>query len=126
MKIQNLLNALPVMQKLIGLKLPVRKAHKLFLMAKKAEEQKEFFVQEERKLIEKYEADIREDGRIYFKDSESKAAFLAADAELGQLEVDGFDPIYLTFDDMGNEAFTAADIAALDGVVIFVDAEVQG
>ena len=124
MKIQNLLNALPVMQKLIGLKLPVRKAHKLFLMAKKAEEQKEFFVQEERKLIKKYEADIREDGRIYFKDSESKAAFLAADAELGQLEVDGFDPIYLTFDDMGNETFTAADIAALDGVVIFVDAEV--
>ena len=126
MKIQQLLNALPIMQKLIGLKLPVRKAHKLFLMAKKAEEQIEFFVQEERKLIEKYEADIREDGRIYFKDSESKAAFLAADAELGQLEIDGFDPIYLTFDDMGNETFTAADIAALDGVVIFVDAEIQG
>lgn len=125
MKIQNLINALPIMQKLIGLKLPVRKAHKLFLMAKKAEEQKEFFIQEERKLIEQYEAEIREDGRIYFKDSESKDAFLAADAELGQLEIDGFDPIYLTYDDMGDETFTAADVAALDGVVMFVDAEVQ-
>ena len=125
MKIQQLLNALPIMQKLIGLKLPIRKAHKVFLMAKKAEEQKEFFVQEERKLIEKFEAEIKEDGRIYFKDAESKEAFLAADAELGQLEIDGFDPIYLTFDDMEDETFTATDIAALDGVIIFVDAEIQ-
>jgi hypothetical protein len=125
MKIQQLLNAYPIMQKLITLKLPVKKAHKVFLMARKAEEQKEFFVQEERKLIEKYEADIKEDGRIYFKDSESKDAFLAEDTELGQIEIDDFDPIYLTYDDMGDETFTAADIAALDGVVIFVDAEVQ-
>ena len=126
MKIQQLLNAYPIMQKLITLKLPVKKAHKVFLMVKKAEEQREFFIQEEKKLIEQYEAEVREDGRIYFKDAESKIAFLAADAELSQLEIDGFDPIYLTYDDMGDETFTAADIAALDGVVIFVDAEVQG
>lgn len=125
MKIQQLLNAYPTMQKLITLKLPVKKAHKVFLMVRKTEEQKEFFVQEEKKLIEKYEAEIKKDGMIYFKDSESKEAFLAAEAELGQLEIDGFDPIYLTYDDMGDETFTAADIASLDGVVIFVDAEAQ-
>lgn len=125
MKIQQLLNALPIIQKLIGLKLPVRKAHKLFLMVKKIDEQKEFFIQEERKLIELYNAEVKEDGRIYFKDVESKEKFVAADAELGQLEIDGFDPIYLTYDDMGDETFTAADIAALDGVVIFIDAEPQ-
>ena len=126
MTIQQLLNAYPIMQKLITLKLPIKKAHKVFLMAKKADEQKEFFIQEEKKLIEKYEAEIKEDGMIYFKNAEIKEAFIAADAELGQLEIDGFDPIYLTYDDMGDETFTAADIAALDGVVIFVDAEVQG
>jgi hypothetical protein len=123
MKIQQLLNALPVMQKLIGLKLPIRKAHKVFLMAKKADEQKEFFVQEEKKLIEKFDAEMQEDGIIHFKDAESHASFIAADRELCQLEIDGFDPIYLTYDDMGDETFTATDIAALDGVVIFVDAE---
>ena len=95
-------------------------------MVKKAEEQREFFIQEERKLIERFDAEIKEDGRVYFKDAESQASFIAADAELCQLEIDGFDPIYLTYDDMGDETFTATDIAALDGVVIFVDAEVQG
>jgi hypothetical protein len=126
MKIQQLLNAYPIMQKLTTLKLPIKKAHKVFLMVKKIEEQREFFIQEEKKLIEQHEADLKEDGRIYFKDPESKEAFVVADAELGQLEIDGFDPIYLTFDDMGDETFTAADIAALDGVVMFVDAEIQG
>ena len=117
MKIQQLLNAYPIMQKLITLKLPVKKAHKIFLMVKKAEEQREFFIQEEKKLIEQYEAEIREDGRIYFKDSETKNAFLAADFDLGQIEVDGLECIPLTYDDLGDIDFTAADIAALEGVV---------
>ena len=109
------------MQKLITLKLPVKKAHKVFLMVKKAEEQREFFIQEEKKLIEQYEAEIREDGRIYFKDAESKNAFMAADAELGQIEINGLECITLTYDDMGDVEFTAADIATLDGVVVFID-----
>lgn len=117
MKIQQLLNAYPTMQKLITLKLPVKKAHKVFLMVKKAEEQREFFIQEEKKLIEQYEAEIKEDGRIYFKDAESKDAFLAADADLGQVEIDSLECITLTYDDLGDIDFTAADIAALEGVV---------
>lgn len=123
MKIQQLLNAYPIMQKLITLKLPVKKAHKVFLMVKKAEEQREFFIQEERKLIERFEADIREDGKIYFKDAESKAAFMAADAELGQIEIDGLECITLTYDDMGDAEFAAADIAALEGVVEFAETQ---
>ena len=124
MKIQQLLNAYPIMQKLITLKLPVKKAHKVFLMVKKAEEQREFFIQEEKKLIEQYEAEIREDGRIYFKDAETKNAFLAADADLGQIEIDGLECITLTYEDLGDIDFTAADIAALEGVVEFAETQV--
>ena len=124
MKIQQLLNAYPIMQKLITLKLPVKKAHRVFLMVKKIEEQREFFIQEERKLIEQYEAEVKADGMIYFKDAESKNAFMAADAELGQIEIDGLECITLTYDDMGDVEFTAADIAALEGVVEFAETQV--
>ena len=121
MTIFKLLNALPILQRFTALSLPVKKAYKVYSLAKQINEQREFFINEERKLVEKFEAEVLPDGRIQFKDSLQQAHFAQEYAELKEYEVENFSPITLTFEDLGDAAITAADISLLEGVIEFIE-----
>ena len=121
MKVQEMLNALPVLQKVMELKLPIKKAHAIYKLAKKCGEDREFFAGEERKLIEKYAGEIMEDGNIRFKDAETQIKFSQEHFEMMQTEIEGFDVIELNFNDLGNAEITPVELMALEGVINIVE-----
>jgi DNA integrity scanning protein DisA with diadenylate cyclase activity len=120
MTADKILNALPVVQKLVSLQLPVKKAYKVYSLAKQINEQREFFINEEKKMIEKFSVTI-ESGNLHFKSSEDQALFVAEHNELMQYQVEGLTPIELSFTDLGNLEITPMEMSSLDGVVIFID-----
>lgn len=121
MTVQQMLNSLPILQRMVDLKLPVKKAHKVYLLAKKINEQREFFAQEEKKLIEKFNAEILESGNIKFSSKEDQSGFMAEHADLMQYEMTDLESIELTFDDLGDAEFSPKDLMSLEGVINFVE-----
>ena len=120
MTVQQMLNSLPILQRMMELKLPIKKAHGIYSLAKVINEQREFFINEEKKLIEKFNAEILEGGNIRFKDAESQVGFMTEHNALMQYEVDAA-AIDLSFEDLGNSEFTPVELMQLEGVINFVD-----
>lgn len=121
MTAEKILSALPIVQKLVGLQLPVKKAYKVYSLAKQINEQREFFINEEKKLIEKFNGTIQEDGQIIFENDVCSEDFAKAHFEMMTNEIDGFSPIELTFEDLKGAEFSPFDIGLLDGLVNFID-----
>lgn len=119
MTARQMLNALPMVQKIMELKLPIKKAYKVYNLAKVINEKREFFINEEKKIVDKFEVEILEDGKIRFKDSESKLGFMQGHAELMNYEISDLDPLELSFDDLGEVEFTPMEIMQLEGVINF-------
>jgi small-conductance mechanosensitive channel len=71
-----MIEAIPVIKKLIGIKLPLKSSYAVFRIAKEIEQHKEFFMEEEKKLIEKYKGAINETGRITFENPENIEPFI--------------------------------------------------
>lgn len=120
MTVQQMLNSLPVLQRVIDLKLPLKKAYKVYSLAKVINEQREFFIKEEKKLIEEFNAEILDNGSIKFNDAEDQQTFMQKHIDLMNYEVD-LTAVELSFDDLGDAEFTAKDMMALEGVINFVD-----
>lgn len=120
MKVQQMLNSLPILQRVMELKLPIKKAYKLFSLAKQINEQRDFFIQEEKKLVTKFNAEIVDKGGLRFNSPEDQQAFVKEHGELMQYEVD-LEVVELSFDDLGDVEFTPKDLMALEGVINFVD-----
>ena len=118
MKVMQMLNSIPVLEKLMTLSLPVIKAHKIYSLTKQINEQREFFINEEKKMIEKYDAAALEDGRIQFQEEEKKTEFLKEHNELLNFEVENLKPVILTLDDLANCELSANDIILLEDVII--------
>ena len=121
MNVQQMLNALPVLQKMMDLKLPMKKAYKVYSLAKAIEDKRQFFIDQERKLIESFGAEILENGNIKFKSAEDQISFSKEHFELLNCELEDFAAIELSFDDLGDATFTAKDLMALEGVINFVE-----
>lgn len=121
MTVQQMLNALPVLQKMMDLKLPMKKAYKVYSLAKAIEDKRQFFVDQEKKLIEDCGAEILENGNIKFKSVEDQMKFSKEHLELLNCELEDFVTIELSFDDLGDATFTAKDLMALEGVINFVE-----
>ena len=121
MTIQKLLNALPEVQKLVSLKLPIKKAYQVYILAKLINDKRDFFINEEKKLIEKYQAKIENNGAVSFSNIENQKAFNQEHSELFQYEIDDINVVDLTFDDLKDMEFTPVEIAMLDGVINFTD-----
>jgi len=117
MTVQQMLNSLPVLQRLMDLKLPIKKAHKVYSLAKVINEQREFFIKEEKKLIEKFNAEIMEGGGIRFQNAEEQTGFIQEHDALMNYEVSGLEVVTLNFDDLGDAEFTPAEIMQLEGVI---------
>jgi hypothetical protein len=116
-----LLQAIPALGTLGSLKLPMKKAYGIYNLAKKANEAKDFFIEQEKKLIEDYHAEVNENGQISFKEAEDFKGFNEKYTELKTLEAEGIEPIELSIESLGDQELSAADLASLEGVVNFVD-----
>lgn len=120
MKVQQMLNSLPVLQRMMELKLPIKKAYSIYSLAKVINEQREFFINEEKKLIEKFEAEVLEGGNIRFKDAESQRDFMKEHSVLMKFEVNA-EVVDLSFEDLGNAEFTPVELMQLEGIINFVN-----
>ena len=122
MTIQQLLNSQQAIQKLMGFNLPVKKAYKIYALAKQINEQREFFINEERKLIKKFNAEIKDNGYIILKDPQKDSEPFAKEyQEICSCEIPGISPIELKYSDFGDATLSPQEIALLDGIITFVE-----
>ena len=119
MTVKQMLDSLPVLQRVMELKLPIKKAHKLYSLAKSINEQREFFINEEKKLVKKFNGEIVEGFNLKFENSEDQAKFAVEHIELLSYEIPELAAIELSFDDLGDVAFTPIELSMLEGVIIF-------
>lgn len=120
MTISQLTQAFPTLQKIVNFDLPIKKAYDIFCLAKLFNEQKEFFIDKERKLINKYNGKISDAGQITFDNVNDKANFAREYAELNNFEVAAA-PISLKFTDFGEQRLSPMEIMSLDGIISFED-----
>lgn len=105
---------------------------KIAKAAKELESHKDFYIKEERKIIETYaekddngQVKIVEGNRISFKDQKAAMGFNKEINDLANTEVDIFEPLELHLSDFGpgDMTFTPKDIIALEDFVKFIDEE---
>jgi hypothetical protein len=121
MTLQQMLNAIPVLQDIVNLKLPAKQAYSLFKLGKEINNQREFFANEERKLVEKFKGSVNEEGQISFEDPADQQGFIKEYVELNNMDADISVslPIKVDIDYLGGESLTANDIELLSGIVEF-------
>ena len=123
MNYQTMLTIIPTIQELVRTKLPLKESYALYSLAKEIEGQKDFFLEEEKKLIEKYNAEVSPEGKITFKDSENQTAFAKEYFELNTMEADikVTLPIVIKMDSVNGSdlQLSAVDLMSLSGIVDF-------
>lgn len=117
---QKMFNVYPMLQKLITMELPVKVSYQLYKVGKKIEDEKSFFIQEEKKLIEKYNGKVDAVGKIDFEDDKNRESFVKEYQELNNLEIKDLDslPIKINIEDL-NIKLSALEISVLDGFIDF-------
>ena len=100
----------------MGKKVTGKIAFKLFGLKKKLEEIVQFQLEEEKKLIEKYEGVVNESGLIRFANPEKSAEFFREKKELYGMDYD-IEAIEVDIDSVPD--VTLEEIEALDGIVVF-------
>ena len=100
----------------MGKKVTGQTAFKLFVLKKKLDEVVQFLLEEEKKLIEKYNGIVNENGLIRFEDEKNSESFFKEKAELygGDYEVE---PVEIEIDLVPD--VTMEEMIALDGFVVF-------
>ena len=121
MKLIQVMNALPVLQKVMKLSLPIKKSFKIYTLAKQVNDTRDFFIKEEKKIIDKYEVKVLENGSLEFKDIEAQRGFTKEHNELLDYELEGSTAIDLTFDDLKDAKLSAIEVATLEGIINFID-----
>lgn len=118
---KQMLNIIPTLQKLVGIKLPLKSSYAIFRLAKEIDAQKEFFIEEEKKLIEKYKGSISPEGRISFEEPKNFELFAQEYSELNNLEVEIKEqlPIVIKLDSVEGGDFAPADFFSLEGIINF-------
>ena len=106
--------------RLSQVRLPIKTAFSVYQLVKKIEEPYKFALEEEKKLINKYNAEVKENGIISFSSAEDKNSFQNELQELNQLNHDiEIEPIVIKIEDLGEQTITPSDIFALEGFVEF-------
>ena len=90
-------------------------------MAKSINEQREFFINEEKKLVKKFNGEIVDGGSLRFKKPEDQVSFAKEHVELLNYEIPELAAIELSFDDLGDATFTPIELSTLEGVVNFIE-----
>ena len=116
-----LILASPTLGLLNSFKLPIKTAYSLYNLNKKIAEYRDFFIEQERKLVEEFNGIVKENGQVSFEEAEDSIKFAQKYAELKSLEAAGFEAVKINMADLGDQTLTVADIAALDGIIEFID-----
>ncbi len=106
--------------RMANMQLPVRDSRNLYMLSKQLDDAYSFEVEQEKKLIEKYNGVLAGDGRVTFPNDDEAKKFSEELAELNDLEVDvEFDPVIISCDAMREQRISPFDVACLDGFVVF-------
>lgn len=119
MTVRQMYNSLPIVQRVMEVKLPIKKSYEIYLLAKKINEQRDFFIKKEKELIESYKGIIQDNGLVSFSSAQDQQACALEREELLCCELIDINPIELSFEDVENIMLSAQEIAMLDGVIIF-------
>lgn len=119
MKVQQLFNSLPILQRVIELKLPIKKAYDVYILTKHINEQKDFFIKEEKKLIDKFNAEVLENGKVRINNYEDRAKFAEEYNDLMQYEINDLIAVELNFNDLNGVEFAPQELMLLEGVINF-------
>ena len=119
MTVQQMFNSLPILQRMMELKLPISKAYAIYILAKQINDEREFFINREKQLISQYDANVLENGNIQFKTSEDQMKFSQEHAEMMQCELENLKPVHLNIEDLGESKFTPMELISLEGAIIW-------
>lgn len=120
MTVQQMFNALPTLQKLLDLSLPIKKAYKIYNLAKSINEQREFFIEQEKRMMEECGAEPVDGRGLKFPDIEKQKRFIDAHNEMMNCEVD-IKPLELDFNGLDAIELTPMELATLEGVINFIE-----
>ena len=121
MTMQKILNSLPIIQKVLELKLPFKKAYEVYSLAKQINDKRDFFINEEKKLIAHFHVVVSDEGRVVFSNAEDQQGFQKEYNEILNCELEGLSAIELKIDDLEEARFSSIEIAALEGVINFIN-----
>lgn len=119
MRIDKILYAIPVIQKLVSIKMPIQKSYELYMLTKKVEEKKEFFTLKEKELLEKYNANVDDKGHVLIDNKDDSEKFTNEYSELTHLEINDITPMLLKISDLGYVELSAVEIETLSGIINF-------
>lgn len=108
------------LKRLSTMQFPVKTAYGLYTLLRQIEDIYQFELQQEKKLLGKYNGELTSNGRVVFGDKESEIEFAKEVRELNDMEVDVvISPITVSFDSFSDYALSPSDIANLEGFVVF-------
>ena len=127
MNYMKIVNSMSALQGMPQMRLPYAKARDIYKMYKKFEEEYNFFIQEEIKLVNEFgEKDeqgkpiVYKNGTVKFSDIESKNKYEAKLTELGAQESDiQVKPIVLKEADIGEQVISPETMGKLEGIISF-------
>jgi hypothetical protein len=120
-KAKQMVNALPSLQKLGELQLPIKKAHVIYKVSKAILDTQDFLIKEEKKLVQKYNVEIVDNGSLRFNSAEDQIKFITEHTKLMEYEIEIGELIELSYEDLGDVKLMPKDFAALDGLINFSD-----
>lgn len=119
MTVQQMFNSLPILQRMMELKLPINKAYAIYTLAKQINDEREFFINKERQMITQFNAEILENGSIKFQNAEDQAKFVSEHAALMGCELENLKAVHLCVEDLGNAEFSPIELMQLEGAIIW-------
>jgi len=130
MKYGELTRVMNAIQRLSEMDMPARDAYKIYKLSQSMKNICSFCMERERSLIEKYGATVNKDGTIQFgqdagntdeaKRNANMEAFVQEVNDFRNTEAEtDFSTVTLQLDELSGQKIAPADIAALDGIVIF-------
>lgn len=119
-----LMRAYPLLQQFLQLSGNAQQSYQLYKFLKQIQEDVDFYVQEEKKLIEKYSANVDTDGQISFDDKENQKLFSQEINNLQNMELPQLmNTITIPLKSIQNIQLTPADFYLLENIINFVEEE---
>lgn len=108
------------LNKLSEMQLPIRDAHKVFMLAQQLKSNYDFEIEQEKKIFERNHARFMPNGEMVFDDEQDAIRFKDEMTELGNIDVDlDIQPVTISIDSLDGYTMTPSDIMALSGFVDF-------
>ena len=119
-----LMRAYPLLQQFLQLSGNAQQSYQLYKFLKQIQEDVDFYVQEEKKLIEKHAANVEQDGQISFDDKENQKLFSQEINNLQNMELPQLmNTITIPLKSIQNIQLTPADFYLLENIINFVEEE---